>query len=81
MPDDMPSGTVSVQIAGKICGKAQHALCSTAPKRAVAGTPEVRNELFAESVDTKRGTSEETQPLGADIMLRQPAAPSSNATA
>ena len=64
MPDGMTSSTVSVQIAGKICDKAQHALCSTAPKRAVAGTPEVLDELVAEAVDTNRGAAEEAQPFG-----------------
>lgn len=74
-------GAFSVQFAGKISVKTQHALRSSVCKAAVTGTPEVINELVTHSLGARRGTAEEAQTFGGDVLPGQSMQPSFRAAA
>ncbi len=78
--EGVPVGGCSVQFAGKTGGKAQHALCGSAIKAAVAAMPEVLNEFVTELVGANSDAAEETQSLCSCAMVRQPATPPSDAS-
>lgn len=71
----------SVQPAGKIGGKTQHALCSTTLKDAVAAMAEVLEKHQIEGVKRNCGVAEKTQTLGDDVQPCQTVPPSFHAAA